>query len=101
MEIKRILEDSSRYIMNTYERFPVVLRKGRGMNVWGSKFVQATITNNVINPDRGDAAHLTVELENRGSLTVMVFDMKSAKALSPFLTAKPHGWTRIDSSGIS
>lgn len=36
MEIKRILEDSTHYIMNTYERFPVVLRKGRGMNVWGS-----------------------------------------------------------------
>lgn len=36
MEIKRILEESSHYIMNTYERFPVVLRKGRGVNVWSS-----------------------------------------------------------------
>ncbi|HXX52952.1 MAG TPA: acetylornithine transaminase [Thermodesulfovibrionales bacterium] len=36
MEIKRIIEDSTHYIMNTYERFPVVLRKGRGMHVWGS-----------------------------------------------------------------
>jgi len=37
MEIKRVLEESSHYIMNTYERFPVVLRKGRGMNVWGGR----------------------------------------------------------------
>ncbi|MFZ6017656.1 MAG: acetylornithine transaminase [Nitrospirota bacterium] len=36
MEIKKLLEESSRYIMNTYERLPVVLRKGRGMKVWGS-----------------------------------------------------------------
>ena len=37
MEIKRVLEESSHYIMNTYERFPVVLRMGRGMNVWGAE----------------------------------------------------------------
>ena len=36
MEIKKILEESSHYIMNTYDRFPVVLRKGRGMHVWSS-----------------------------------------------------------------
>ncbi|MEW6675449.1 MAG: acetylornithine transaminase [Nitrospirota bacterium] len=36
MEIKKLLEESSRYTMNTYERLPVVLRKGRGMKVWGS-----------------------------------------------------------------
>jgi len=36
MEVKRILEESSHYIMNTYSRLPVVFRKGRGMKVWGS-----------------------------------------------------------------
>ncbi len=36
MEIKKILEESGTYIMNTYSRFPVVLRKGRGMHVWSS-----------------------------------------------------------------
>jgi acetylornithine/N-succinyldiaminopimelate aminotransferase len=36
MEIKRILEESSYYTMNTYDRYPLVLRKGRGMNVWSS-----------------------------------------------------------------
>ncbi|MEW6002692.1 MAG: acetylornithine transaminase [Nitrospirota bacterium] len=36
MEIKKFLDDSSRYIMNTYSRYPVVLRKGRGMKVWSS-----------------------------------------------------------------
>lgn len=36
MEIKKILEESHHYIMNTYERFPLVLRKGRGVNVWSS-----------------------------------------------------------------
>jgi len=30
------LEESGQYIMNTYNRFPIVLRKGRGMKVWGS-----------------------------------------------------------------
>ncbi len=36
MEIKKLLEESSRYIMNTYNRAPIVLRKGRGVKVWGS-----------------------------------------------------------------
>jgi len=36
METKKILDVSNRYIMNTYSRFPVVLRKGRGMKVWGT-----------------------------------------------------------------
>jgi acetylornithine/N-succinyldiaminopimelate aminotransferase len=36
MDIKKFFDESSRYIMNTYTRFPVVLRKGRGMKVWSS-----------------------------------------------------------------
>jgi acetylornithine/N-succinyldiaminopimelate aminotransferase len=36
MEIKRVLEESSYYTMNTYDRYPLVLRKGRGMSVWSS-----------------------------------------------------------------
>ena len=36
MEIKKFLEESGQVLMNTYTRFPVVLRKGRGMTVWGS-----------------------------------------------------------------
>jgi len=36
METKKIFEDSSHYLMNTYNRFPVALRKGRGVKVWGS-----------------------------------------------------------------
>ncbi len=36
MEMKKLLEDSSAYLMNTYNRFPVVLRKGRGLKVWSS-----------------------------------------------------------------
>jgi predicted acetylornithine/succinylornithine family transaminase len=36
MDIKKIFTESSRYVMNTYTRFPVVLRKGRGMKVWSS-----------------------------------------------------------------
>jgi acetylornithine/N-succinyldiaminopimelate aminotransferase len=36
MEMKKSLDVSNRYIMNTYSRFPIVLRKGRGMKVWGS-----------------------------------------------------------------
>ncbi len=35
MDTKKLFEESSRYLMNTYKRFPVVLRKGRGMKVWG------------------------------------------------------------------
>ncbi len=29
-----MIEESSKYIMNTYSRFPVVLEKGRGVNIW-------------------------------------------------------------------
>ncbi|NWF76610.1 MAG: acetylornithine transaminase [Nitrospirae bacterium] len=36
MEYKKLFEESNRYIMNTYKRYPVVLRKGRGMKVWSS-----------------------------------------------------------------
>jgi acetylornithine/N-succinyldiaminopimelate aminotransferase len=36
MDVKKFFDESSRYIMNTYNRFPVVLRKGRGMKVWSS-----------------------------------------------------------------
>jgi predicted acetylornithine/succinylornithine family transaminase len=36
MEMTKFLDVSNRYIMNTYKRFPIVLRKGRGMKVWGS-----------------------------------------------------------------
>jgi acetylornithine/N-succinyldiaminopimelate aminotransferase len=36
MEAKKLMEESGRYLMNTYNRFPVVLRKGRGMKVWSS-----------------------------------------------------------------
>ncbi|MEW6109604.1 MAG: acetylornithine transaminase [Nitrospirota bacterium] len=35
MEMKKLLEESGRYLMNTYNRFPLVIRKGRGMKVWG------------------------------------------------------------------
>jgi predicted acetylornithine/succinylornithine family transaminase len=35
MEIKKLLEDSGNYLMHTYNRFPVALKKGRGMKVWG------------------------------------------------------------------
>lgn len=35
METKKLLEESGRYLMHTYNRFPVVLRKGRGMKAWG------------------------------------------------------------------
>jgi len=34
--MKKFFDDSSRYIMNTYNRYPVVLRKGRGIKVWSS-----------------------------------------------------------------
>lgn len=36
MEAGKIIEDSERYLMHTYNRFPVVLRKGRGTRVWGA-----------------------------------------------------------------
>lgn len=33
---RQILEDSVLYLMDTYRRFPLVLRKGRGVSVWGA-----------------------------------------------------------------
>ncbi len=32
---KKIIEESKKYLMNTYDRAHIVLRKGRGMKVWG------------------------------------------------------------------
>lgn len=34
MEAKEVIELSEKYLMPTYKRFPVVLRKGRGVRVW-------------------------------------------------------------------
>jgi predicted acetylornithine/succinylornithine family transaminase len=36
MGVKQMMEDSGHYLMNTYARQPVVLRKGRGIKVWSS-----------------------------------------------------------------
>lgn len=36
METKKILEEADKYVMHTYGRFPVALRKGRGMRVWST-----------------------------------------------------------------
>ncbi|MGD0885072.1 MAG: acetylornithine transaminase [Thermodesulfovibrionales bacterium] len=36
MEVKKIIEESSHYVMNTYKRSPLVLKKGRGVKVWSS-----------------------------------------------------------------
>jgi acetylornithine/N-succinyldiaminopimelate aminotransferase len=36
MDVKKMFDESTRYLMNTYTRFPVLLRKGRGMKVWSS-----------------------------------------------------------------
>jgi predicted acetylornithine/succinylornithine family transaminase len=36
MDVRKLLEESNQYLMNTYNRFPIVLRKGRGMKVWSS-----------------------------------------------------------------
>jgi predicted acetylornithine/succinylornithine family transaminase len=36
METKKLIDESNLYIMNTYKRFPIVLRKGRGMKVWST-----------------------------------------------------------------
>jgi predicted acetylornithine/succinylornithine family transaminase len=33
---KKFIDDSHKYLMNTYKRYPIVLRKGRGMKVWSS-----------------------------------------------------------------
>lgn len=35
--MKKMIEESSQFIMNTYNRQPVVLRKGRGMKVWSTE----------------------------------------------------------------
>lgn len=35
MDIRKIFEESSHYVMDTYNRMPVVLKKGRGVKVWG------------------------------------------------------------------
>jgi acetylornithine/N-succinyldiaminopimelate aminotransferase len=32
----KLISDSNKFLMNTYNRFPIVLRKGRGMKVWGN-----------------------------------------------------------------
>jgi acetylornithine/N-succinyldiaminopimelate aminotransferase len=37
MSIKQSIEDSNTYLMNTYRRFPILLRKGRGMVVESSE----------------------------------------------------------------
>lgn len=34
INVKEMLEDANRYLMNTYNRYPIVLRKGRGVKVW-------------------------------------------------------------------
>jgi predicted acetylornithine/succinylornithine family transaminase len=34
---KRFLEASKKYLMNTYNRIPITLRKGRGVRVWDSE----------------------------------------------------------------
>ena len=34
MELKKLIDDSNNYLMHTYNRFPVAIRKGRGMKVW-------------------------------------------------------------------
>jgi len=36
METKKIFEDSNIYLMHTYNRFPLAIRKGRGMKVWST-----------------------------------------------------------------
>ncbi len=37
MDTKMLLKDSAQYIMNTYNRNPIVLTKGRGTRVWSSE----------------------------------------------------------------
>jgi predicted acetylornithine/succinylornithine family transaminase len=36
VETKKIFEDSDNYLMHTYNRFPLAIRKGRGMKVWST-----------------------------------------------------------------
>ncbi len=33
---KKLIHESNKYLMSTYNRNPIVLRKGRGMKVWGA-----------------------------------------------------------------
>jgi predicted acetylornithine/succinylornithine family transaminase len=33
---KKLIEESNKYLMSTYSRLPIVMRKGRGMKVWSS-----------------------------------------------------------------
>src|SRR4030067_2985765 len=33
---KKLIDESKKYLMNPYNRAPIVLRKGRGMKVWDS-----------------------------------------------------------------
>jgi len=37
MDSKKLIEESQRYLFNTYNRYPVVLLKGRGARVWDSE----------------------------------------------------------------
>jgi acetylornithine aminotransferase/acetylornithine/N-succinyldiaminopimelate aminotransferase len=39
MDPKKLLEDSQQFLMNTYKKFPLVVRKGRGMKVWSADIV--------------------------------------------------------------
>lgn len=34
MESRNLFEQSKNYLMNTYSRYPLIIRKGRGMKVW-------------------------------------------------------------------
>jgi acetylornithine/N-succinyldiaminopimelate aminotransferase len=34
MDVKKVIEESSTYLMHTYNRYPVVIRKGRGTKLW-------------------------------------------------------------------
>ena len=52
---KKLIEESKKYLMNTYNRFPVVLRKGRGMKVWtgdGKEYLDAISGEWVVNGGR-------------------------------------------------
>ncbi|UCH80006.1 MAG: acetylornithine transaminase [Nitrospiraceae bacterium] len=33
---KKLINESNKYLMSTYNRYPIVLRKGRGTRVWGA-----------------------------------------------------------------
>jgi acetylornithine/N-succinyldiaminopimelate aminotransferase len=36
MEMKKLFDESDNYLMHTYNRFPIAIRKGRGMKAWGT-----------------------------------------------------------------